>query len=150
TMCGIAGIFAAQGLVDLGRLQRMSRILRHRGPDDEGIALIESGSGRALTLGGADTPREVFESRLRWSPGTWASPGSDARAAGEPTDARFDLGLPHRRLAIVDLSPGGHEPMCDSDGASWLTFNGEIYNFIELKAELESLGEHFRTTSDTE
>ena len=67
-MCGIAGTLHPQGRVELGRLQLMSRLLRHRGPDDEGIALIELASGRALTLGGPDTPAEVYASPQRYSP----------------------------------------------------------------------------------
>jgi asparagine synthase (glutamine-hydrolysing) len=59
------------------------------------------------------------------------------------------LGLGFRRLAIIDLS-GGHQPMSDSEGAVWVVFNGEIYNFQELRNELEGFGHVFRTKSDTE
>jgi len=60
------------------------------------------------------------------------------------------VGLGHRRLSIIDLSPGGHEPMADASGQLWLTFNGEIYNFKELRTELEALGHSFRSESDAE
>ncbi len=60
------------------------------------------------------------------------------------------VGLAMRRLAIIDLSPGGHQPMSDSAGRWWITFNGEIYNYRLLRAELEKLGHRFRTASDTE
>ena len=59
----------------------------------------------------------------------------------------FALG--HRRLSIIDLSPGGHQPMCYQD-KYWITFNGEIYNYEEIKKELEVLGHHFESHSDTE
>ena len=59
------------------------------------------------------------------------------------------LGLGFRRLAIIDLS-GGHQPMSDSEGAVWVVFNGEIYNFQELRNELEGFGHVFCTKSDTE
>ena len=59
------------------------------------------------------------------------------------------IGLGFRRLSIIDLA-GGHQPMSDADGAVWVTFNGEIYNFLELRSELEAYGHHFRTKSDTE
>lgn len=59
------------------------------------------------------------------------------------------LGLTHRRLSIIDLS-GGHQPMCDAEEVCRIVFNGEIYNFPELRAELEGRGYHFRTRSDTE
>jgi asparagine synthase (glutamine-hydrolysing) len=59
------------------------------------------------------------------------------------------LGLGFRRLSIIDLA-GGHQPMSDADGRIWVAFNGEIYNFQELRAELQAHGHHFRTRSDTE
>jgi asparagine synthase (glutamine-hydrolysing) len=58
--------------------------------------------------------------------------------------------LAQRRLAIIDLSPGGHQPMTDPVTGATVTFNGEIYNYLELKVELEKLGHAFRTSSDTE
>jgi len=58
--------------------------------------------------------------------------------------------LSHRRLAIIDPSPAGHQPMRNEDGSVWITFNGEIYNFQELRRELEAFGHHFRSKTDTE
>src|SRR5579872_1128222 len=59
------------------------------------------------------------------------------------------LGFGFRRLSIIDLS-GGHQPMSDREETVWVVFNGEIYNFLELRRELESFGHVFRTNSDTE
>jgi len=59
------------------------------------------------------------------------------------------LGLGFRRLSIIDLT-GGHQPMSDAEEMVWIIFNGEIYNFQELRTELEAYGHHFRTRSDTE
>lgn len=55
-----------------------------------------------------------------------------------------------RRLSILDLSPAGHQPMCDPETGNVLVFNGEIYNFVELRTQLQAMGVHFRGTSDTE
>jgi asparagine synthase (glutamine-hydrolysing) len=60
------------------------------------------------------------------------------------------IGLGSRRLAILDLSPDGHMPMPNEDGSVWITFNGEIYNFADLRRELESKGHRFRSHTDTE
>src|SRR5262245_35514401 len=64
------------------------------------------------------------------------------------SDEKCALG--HRRLSIIDLSPAGRQPMSNEDGTVWITLNGEIYNFQELRAELEALGHRFRSHSDTE
>ena len=60
------------------------------------------------------------------------------------------VGLGHRRLAIIDLTPGGRQPMLDENGAAVLVYNGEIYNFRELRSELERFGRRFRSQSDSE
>jgi asparagine synthase (glutamine-hydrolysing) len=70
--------------------------------------------------------------------------------AGEWWSASGKVGLAHRRLAIIDISPGGHQPMHDAAGELVIVFNGEIYNFEELRAELASKGHVFRSRSDTE
>ena len=56
----------------------------------------------------------------------------------------------HRRLALIDLSPGGHQPMSYADDRYWITYNGELYNYLEIKGELEKAGYQFKTASDTE
>ena len=61
-----------------------------------------------------------------------------------------NVGLAHRRLAIIDLRAVAGQPMSNEDGSVWITFNGEIYNFRELRTELEARGHVFRTASDTE
>jgi asparagine synthase (glutamine-hydrolysing) len=97
--------------------------------------------------------------RLEFEPGQRADPSlvqrmCDAIAHRGPDDAGVwshgPVALGHRRLSIIDLSPAGHQPMASADGALWIVFNGEIYNFQELRAELEREGHVFRSRTDTE
>jgi asparagine synthase (glutamine-hydrolysing) len=86
----------------------------------------------------------------------WLAAGRDAMAHRGPDDygewwsQDGRVGLGHRRLSIIDLSPLGHQPMADAHGALHIVFNGEIYNFRELRAELAARGHSFRSGSDTE
>ena len=78
---------------------------------------------------------------------------TDAMAHRGPDDEGFylqgEVALGNRRLSIIDL-PGGHQPISNEDKSIWITFNGEIYNYRELRADLLKRGHHFRTSSDTE
>src|SRR5262249_19655620 len=69
---------------------------------------------------------------------------------GTYTDDKCGVAVGHNRLSIIDLSPGGHQPMMNPDNGDVLTFNGEIYNFRELRRHLEAIGYQFRSQSDTE
>jgi asparagine synthase (glutamine-hydrolysing) len=69
---------------------------------------------------------------------------------GEGAYTDGPIGLGHRRLAIIDLSPAGHQPMITLDGRFAITYNGEVYNFQELRLELESIGHQFRSRTDSE
>ena len=64
--------------------------------------------------------------------------------------AQADVGIGHLRLSILDLTDAGRQPMRTRDGRVWITYNGEVYNYVELKQELEALGHVFRTRTDTE
>ena len=79
---------------------------------------------------------------------------ADAIAHRGPDDAGTyadgPVGLAHRRLSIVDLSAAGHQPLSSADGNVWVTFNGEIFNYVELRRALEARGHVFRSHSDTE
>jgi asparagine synthase (glutamine-hydrolysing) len=102
----------------------MTRIQAHRGPDGEGYVLLD---GR-----GQEKPVPLQ--------------GSAALARSHC----HSIGFGHRRLAIVDLSPLGHQPMATEDERCWVTYNGEIYNYVELRDELRGRGHRFRSASDTE
>jgi asparagine synthase (glutamine-hydrolysing) len=119
-MCGIAGYFDAREPATPGRIRAMADRVRHRGPDAAGILLVDSSNGAS-----------------------WNGEGSSP--AG-----RFDLALGHRRLSILDLSAAGTQPMASASGRHWIIFNGEIYNYVELRAELRALGHSFQTETDTE
>jgi len=132
-MCGIAGIVSLDG-VSSSDLHKMSVILRHRGPDDEGFSIINR-SGQTKLFRGEDTISEF----------------SGLKHIGEVADQREDvLGLIHRRLSILDLSSAGHQPMSYAAGRYQIIFNGEVYNFKELRTELISAGYQFVSDSDTE
>jgi len=101
-MCGICGLFApGTGTVDRSLVERMTRTIVHRGPDDEGIHV------------------------------------------------KGPVGLGFRRLSIIGIETG-HQPMFTEDGRLAIIFNGEIYNYRELRRELEARGHRFRTETDTE
>ncbi len=61
-----------------------------------------------------------------------------------------DVSLGHSRLSIIDLSPAGHQPMCNEDETVWIVYNGEVYNFKEIREQLEKLGHKFKSKTDTE
>ncbi len=135
-MCGIAGIFHLDGqTVDVQALRRMADSLRHRGPDDAGFSLFNSSANEALHFEGPDSPKGVALADI---------------SQFSNFDFQFSLGLSERRLAIQDLSPAGHTPMTTPDGALTVSFNGEIFNFVELRAELHAKGHAFHSSGDTE
>jgi asparagine synthase (glutamine-hydrolysing) len=125
-MCGIVGIVSLAGPpVDPAVVQRMNDRQVHRGPDGEGFLV------------------------------SWPESGAFAHAALAHTrqwDGRAPLrvALGHRRLAILDLSDRGLQPMTAGNRALWIVFNGEIYNHRELRTELEARGYGFTTRTDTE
>jgi asparagine synthase (glutamine-hydrolysing) len=80
----------------------------------------------------------------------YARRGPDHRERRTLDSADWQIQLAHNRLTILDLSPGGHQPMAGNRGALWITYNGEIYNHRELRTELTRLGHSFASTSDTE
>ncbi|HTV17073.1 MAG TPA: asparagine synthase (glutamine-hydrolyzing) [Polyangiaceae bacterium] len=102
-------------------------------------------AGRWLARGGSHAgalaPIEVALDRL-------AHRGPDDRGSWRSADAALELG--HTRLAIIDLSDAGHQPMLSEDGRVVLVYNGELYNHRELRARLEARGQRFRGRSDTE
>jgi asparagine synthase (glutamine-hydrolysing) len=93
-----------------------------------------------------DPERHVIRQELEQMSETLAHRGPD----GEGIWAEGNIGLAHRRLSIIDLRTVASQPMSNEDGSVWISFNGEIYNFRDLRVDLESRGHVFRTHSDTE
>jgi asparagine synthase (glutamine-hydrolysing) len=122
-MCGIAGIVVVDGF-DPALLISMTHAVKHRGPDGFGFVYFDLGSNSA---------GECFHDQDR-----------------SPSLAAPSLGLGTRRLAILDLSESGNQPMQIEDGEYWITYNGEVYNYREIRKELEAIGHNFRTKTDTE
>ena len=139
-MCGVSGFFSITPQT-ANVVGRMTDLIRHRGPDDEGFALFQSLSGIPRVCGGQDTPSDAYQA------GTAYAPKEQISNLG---DYPITLALGHRRLSIVDLSPMGHQPMSSADGRYWMVYNGEVYNHVELRAELEACGYQFVSHSDTE
>ena len=100
-----------------------------------------------VDLSGAMSPAEL-KATVRVMARTMPHRGPDDEGVFVDPDGR--CALSHRRLSIIDVSSAGHQPMEGPGGRSWITFNGEIYNFQELRAELESAGREFHTRTDTE
>jgi len=141
-MCGILGIWHLdERPVDLPGLTKALRLLRHRGPDDEGYFFGHTDRGISAVAGGEDTPAAIHPADLRYTP---------AISVKDLPGSAYNLALGNRRLAIIDLSPAGHQPMCSEDGTTWIVHNGEIYNYLELREELRSLGHRFVSNTDTE
>jgi asparagine synthase (glutamine-hydrolysing) len=139
-MCGIAGIllFNEHNLYLPQMLRAMAFTLAHRGPDDEGYALFSRNN--IICCGGKDTASSSWKNQFNYT----------AQKSIEEHIEDVFLGLAHRRLSVIDLSAAGHQPMCNEDATIWITCNGEIYNYIELRSELETLGVSFKTKSDIE
>src|SRR5687768_11889558 len=114
-MCGIAGLIGGERDVDCAVAMRMANSIRHRGPDDEGYVTLRN-DGAIDCWGGKDSDPQLQLAML--------DPSTCARVI-----------FAHRRLSILDLSTAGHQPMCDETGRLWIVFNGEIYNYLELRRE---------------
>ena len=123
-MCGIAGIVSFSAPINANLLLKMTELISYRGPDGEGFLLCEN--DRKLSSLYTEEEKEGWRNK------------------------EISFGLGHRRLAILDLSQAGRQPMSTPDGQLWIVHNGEIYNYIEIRSELETKGYRFSTHTDTE
>lgn len=138
-MCGISGV-VNKIPESVDNLISMTKIITHRGPDDEGYLLVDA-ENNTTAYGGNDTPDSVLRSDIIYCP---------KKIIDTDSHLKFSIGFGHRRLSIVDLSPAGHQPMSFLDGRYWIVLNGEIYNYPEIREELELLGHQFVSQTDTE
>ncbi len=136
-MCGIAGFFSRQPF-DSALLDFSSKSLQHRGPDGEGFSMMDE-QGAMKAFYGRATRENCRSSRFGWLPQHEWTHWPQTHG-----------GFIHRRLAIIAPDEGGHQPQSDQSGRFWITYNGEIYNYLELRKELEQFGYAFFTGSDTE
>lgn len=139
-MCGIAGFISQRG-EQAETLRKMTDIIKHRGPDDEGFVLFEESALPPYCLGGENTPQNAFESPLSYAP---------TEDISSYSDLNVQIGLGHRRLSILDLSVSGHQPMSTADQRYWIIYNGEVYNYLEIREELSEKGYQFVSDTDTE
>lgn len=140
-MCGIAALIEIDKTSSrTNNIKKMTDLVKYRGPDDEGFVFFNTDNNREI-YGGVDTPSKVLESEYSYSPKKLLTHNITPNAS---------VTLGHRRLSIIDLSPAGHQPMCSRDKRYWIVFNGEIYNYRELRQELKELGYIFISETDTE
>ncbi|MEZ5031444.1 MAG: asparagine synthase (glutamine-hydrolyzing) [Saprospiraceae bacterium] len=132
-MCGITAIFNKSG-IRTDTLGKANALAAHRGPDDEGFLLWRPDATWRMYAGNDSSAASRAHHQLALLPND---------------DTTWQVGLGHRRLSILDLSPQGHQPMT-LDGRFAITYNGEVYNYLEIRQELQALGHAFHTGSDTE
>jgi len=131
-MCGIVGMVSLyKPTININYCQNMIQKLQHRGPDGSGALFFHTGCRHTKNIS--------FHKNYNESINLNSLQNHD-----------WDLFFGHTRLSIQDLSINAHQPMGDLSTEIWVTYNGEIYNFKELRVELEKLGHKFKSNSDTE
>ncbi len=146
-MCGIVGIASFEGKnIHLEDIKKMTDVIAHRGPDGAGFLLAQTGRFQKQ--------QQQFNQLFTQSEFAHYTPLLPSIDNDNATDYlkrhRWDVFFGHRRLAILDTSFHGMQPFSDMSQKVWLTYNGEIYNFKEIRDELLKLGFEFYTETDTE
>jgi asparagine synthase (glutamine-hydrolysing) len=146
-MCGVSGAIALNhSSVKVKETIRMVEKLSHRGPDDAGYLYFHTGCRHRTKI---SFFLNLSDKRYtRYAP--LIPDIQDEPVQRELARHGWDVFLGHRRLAIIDLSDAGHQPMGDLSKNIWVVYNGEIYNFPEIRASLEQRGYTFQSDSDTE
>lgn len=146
-MCGIVGALSLnRPTINVNYIKSMADKIAHRGPDDAGYLCFHTGARHNKKISFyqnlTDEKFKNIEDML---------PTIESNSAQRELHSHdYDLYMGHRRLSILDVSYAGHQPMSDLSKNIWIAYNGEIYNFKELKIELEKLGHRFKSQTDTE
>jgi len=147
-MCGITGALALNHKsININHARPMTDILSHRGPDDAGYLFFHTGCRHGRR--NVDFQLNLTDDKFKHL--SELLPSIDNKAAQQELNSHdWDLFMGHRRLAILDVTSAGHQPMSDLTKNIWVVYNGEIYNFRELREELKTRGHRFWTRTDTE
>ena len=146
-MCGIVGALSLnRPSVDVSYAKAMADKIAHRGPDDAGYLFVHTGTRH---LNRVSFYHNLTDYKFKSIEDMLPAIESDS-VQKELNSHDYDLYMGHRRLSILDISRAGHQPMSDLSKNIWIAYNGEIYNFKELRTELESLGHCFKSHTDTE
>lgn len=137
-MCGVSALVSLGQPFLANNIFQMTNYVRHRGPDSEGYLVWNQETQNTQLLTGPETSSGQC--------GSWRT-ASDISTSLE---SKGSVLFGHRRLAIIDLSSAGQQPMTYLEERYWITFNGEIYNFKELRNELVASGYKFQSDTDTE
>ena len=146
-MCGIVGVLALKRpSIKVDCAKSMADKISHRGPDDAGYLFFHTGVHHNKKVSFyqnlTDEKFKNIDDML---------PTIESKSAQRELHRHdYDLYMGHRRLSILDISYAGHQPMSDLSKNIWIAYNGEIYNFKELRIELEKLGHRFKSNTDTE
>ena len=146
-MCGIAGVLSLiKKSIKVDYTKPMLDKIAHWGPDDAGYLYFSTGS--------KDTKKKSFYKNLtdeKFQNIKNKLPIYRSKLIQKDLqNQEYDLYMGHRRLSILDITYAGHQPMSDKSKNIWISFNGEIYNFKELKLELQKKGYTFNSKTDTE
>jgi len=146
-MCGIVGALSlTRPSVNINYAKSMADKIAHRGPDDAGYLFVHTGARHTNNVSFYHNLTDYKFKSIEDMLPTIESPSVQS----ELNSHDYDLYMGHRRLSILDISRAGHQPMSDLSKNIWIAYNGEIYNFKELRLDLEKLGHRFKSNTDTE
>lgn len=146
-MCGIVGALSLNNSsINIDYTKPMADKIAHRGPDDAGYLYFHTGTRHKKKISFyqniTDENFKNLETKIPYI--------ESAAIQRKLYNHDYDLYMGHRRLSILDVTYAGHQPMSDLSKNIWISYNGEIYNFKELKLELKKLGHKFISNTDTE